>query len=274
VEDIPPYLMAGSRFVLAGGLLYAWARSKGEGRPTLVHWRAAAVVGSFLLLGGNASVAWAEQRVPSGLAALLIGVMPIWMVTLEWLRSGSRPSLQVTAGLLLGASGVALLVLPQSGSSGIDLLGAAVLIVAAASWAWGSVISKTSPLPKSPFLATSLEMIAGGIACLLVGAVAGEFGGFDLSEVSGRAFLAWGFLVVFGSLVAFTAYVWLLGHTSIAKAGTYAYVNPIVAVFLGWALLGEPVTVRTIFAAMVILMGVALVNLELGRRAKSQPARA
>jgi drug/metabolite transporter (DMT)-like permease len=274
VEDIPPYLMAGSRFVLAGGLLYAWARSKGEGPPTLVHWRAAAVVGSFLLLGGNASVAWAEQRVPSGLAALLIGVMPIWMVTLEWLRSGSRPSLQVTAGLLLGASGVALLVLPQGGSSGIDLLGAAVLIVAAASWAWGSVISKTSPLPTSPFLATSLEMIAGGVACLLVGAVAGEFVGFDLSQVSGRAFLAWGFLVVFGSLVAFTAYIWLLGHTSIAKAGTYAYVNPIVAVFLGWALLGESVTVRTIFAAIVILMGVALVNLELGRRAKTQPARA
>ena len=274
VEDIPPYLMAGSRFVLAGGLLYVWARSKGEGPPTLVHWRAAAIVGSFLLLGGNASVAWSEQRVPSGLAALLIGVMPIWMVTLEWLRSGSRPSLQVTAGLLLGASGVALLVLPQSGSSSIDLLGAAVLIVAAASWAWGSVISKSSPLPTSPFLATSLEMITGGLACLLVGAAAGEFTGFDLREVSGRAFLAWGFLVVFGSLVAFTAYIWLLSHTSIAKAGTYAYVNPIVAVFLGWALLGEPVTVRTIFAAAVILMGVALVNLEMGRRAKSQPVRA
>jgi drug/metabolite transporter (DMT)-like permease len=227
-----------------------------------LHWRAAAIVGAFLLLGGNASVAWAEQRVPSGLAALLIGVVPIWMVSLEWLRSGSRPSLQVVAGLLLGAAGVALLVLPGNGGNGVDLLGAAVLIVAAASWAWGSVISKSLPLPASPFLATSMEMIAGGLACLIVAGVAGEFSGFSLPDVSAQAALAWLFLVVFGSLVAFTAYVWLLGHTSIAKAGTYAYVNPIVAVFLGWALLGEPVTLRTIFAATVILMGVALVNVE------------
>lgn len=262
VADIPPYLMAGSRFVLAGAVLYLWARSRGEGPPLLSHWRAAAIVGAFLLLGGNASVAWAEQRVPSGLAALLIGVVPIWMVSLEWLRSGSRPSLQVVAGLLLGAAGVALLVLPGNGGNGVDLLGAAVLIVAAASWAWGSVISKSLPLPASPFLATSMEMIAGGLACLIVAGVAGEFSGFSLPDVSAQAALAWLFLVVFGSLVAFTAYVWLLGHTSIAKAGTYAYVNPIVAVFLGWALLGEPVTLRTIFAATVILMGVALVNVE------------
>ncbi|HJR17823.1 MAG TPA: EamA family transporter [Gemmatimonadales bacterium] len=262
VEDIPPYLMAGSRFVLAGAVLFGWARSRGEGPPLMKHWRAAAIVGVFLLLGGNASVAWAEQRVPSGLAALLIGVVPIWMVSLEWLRTGSRPSLQVVAGLLLGAAGVALLVLPEDGGNGVDLLGAAVLILAAASWAWGSVISKSLPLPASPFLATSMEMIAGGLACLIVGGLAGEFGGFSLAEVSGRAVLAWLFLVVFGSLVAFTAYIWLLAHTSIAKAGTYAYVNPIVAVFLGWALLGEAVSLRTMFAAAVILLGVALVSIE------------
>jgi len=260
VEDIPPYLMAGSRFVLAGMVLHWWARRRGEGPPTAVQWRAAAIVGAFLLLGGNASVAWAEQRVPSGLAALLIGVMPIWMVSLEWLRSGPRPSLQVIAGLLLGAIGVGLLVLPQGGANDIDLLGAGVLILAAASWAWGSVISKSVPLPRSPFLATSMEMIAGGLVCLIVAAVAGELGGFRLAQVSGRAWLAWLFLVVFGSLVAFTAYIWLLSHTTIAKAGTYAYVNPIVAVFLGWALLGEPITLTTVLAALVILLGVALVS--------------
>lgn len=260
VQDIPPYLMAGSRFVLAGMVLYWWARCRGEGPPTAVQWRAAAIVGAFLLLGGNASVAWAEQRVPSGLAALLIGVMPIWMVSLEWLRSGPRPSLQVIAGLLLGAIGVGLLVLPQGGANDIDLLGAGVLILAAASWAWGSVISKSVPLPRSPFLATSMEMIAGGLVCLIVAAVAGELGGFRLAQVSGRAWLAWLFLVVFGSLVAFTAYIWLLSHTTIAKAGTYAYVNPIVAVFLGWALLGEPITLTTVLAALVILLGVALVS--------------
>ncbi len=273
VEDIPPYLMAGSRFVLAGALLYAWARRRGDGSPTRKQWRAAAVVGAFLLLGGNASVAWAEQRVPSGLAALLIGVMPIWMVALDWLRSGSRPSRQVLLGLLLGAVGVALLVLPQDGGNGVDLLGAAVLVLAAASWAWGSVISRSAPLPTSPFLATSMEMIAGGVIILTVAVIAGEPQDFSVAQVSGHAALAWLFLVVFGSLVAFTAYIWLLGVVSIAKAGTYAYVNPIVAVILGWAMLGEPITARTVIAAIVILVGVALVNVDWGRRPKEGAAR-
>ena len=273
VEEIPPYLMAGTRFVLAGAILFAWARRRGDPAPSVQQWRAAAVVGGFLLLGGNASVAWAEQRVPSGLAALLIGVMPIWMVSLEWLRRGSRPSKQVVAGLLLGAVGVGLLVLPQGSGNGMDLLGAAVLILAAASWAWGSVISKSAPLPKSPFLATSMEMIAGGILCLLVAVLSGELRGFSLPDVSGRAGLAWLYLVVFGSLVAFTAYIWLLGVTSIAKVGTYAYVNPIVAVLLGWAVLGEPVTLRTVAAAAVILLGVALVNVDWGFTSPFGPRR-
>lgn len=275
VEDIPPYLMAGSRFVLAGGLLYAWSRRWGDPRPSHQNWRAAAVIGVFLLLGGNASVAWAEQRVPSGPAALIIGVMPIWMVGLEWLRSGSRPSLQVIAGLLLGAFGVGLLVLPQGGGDRVDLFGAGVLILAAASWAWGSVRSKSAPLPASPFLATGMEMIAGGVACLVVAALAGEFRDFSPADVSLRAALAWIFLVVFGSLVAFTAYIWLLGVTSIAKVGTYAYVNPIVAVLLGWAVLGEAVTWRTVVAAIVILLGVAMVNVDWrSLREKNGTARA
>lgn len=139
-----------------------------------------------------------------------------------------------------------------------------MLILAAASWAWGSVVSKSAPLPKSPFLATSLEMIAGGVLCLMVAALSGELQGFSVADVSSRAALAWLYLVVFGSLVAFTAYIWLLGVTSIAKVGTYAYVNPIVAVLLGWAVLGEPVTWRTIVAAAVILLGVALVNVGWG----------
>jgi drug/metabolite transporter (DMT)-like permease len=275
VEEIPPYLMAGSRFILAGAILFVWARRRGDPSPTLQQWRAAAVIGAFLLLGGNASVAWAEQRVPSGLAALLIGVVPIWMVGLEWLRRGLRPSKQVVAGLLLGAVGVGLLVLPRGGGNGMDLLGAAVLILAAASWAWGSVISKSAPLPKSPFLATSMEMIAGGVLCLLVAALSAELREFSLPQVSVRAALAWLYLVVFGSLVAFTAYIWLLGVTSIAKVGTYAYVNPIVAVLLGWAVLGEPITLRTVVAAAVILLGVALVNVDWGReRQQTEAARA
>jgi drug/metabolite transporter (DMT)-like permease len=263
VVDIPPHLMSGSRFVLAGAVLYAWARRRGHTPPTLAHWRSAAVIGAFLLLGGNASVAWAEQRVPSGLAAVLIAVAPIWMVGMEWARGGSRPRVLVILGLLLGLAGVGLLVSSRQSASGpVDLLGATVLVLAAASWAWGSVWSKTAVLPESPFIATSIEMIAGGILILGTAAVAGQLGGFDLSRVSLAAAASWGYLVVFGSLVGFTAYIWLLGVTSIAKAGTYAYVNPVVAVVLGWAILHEPVSGRMLAAAAIILVGVALVSID------------
>jgi drug/metabolite transporter (DMT)-like permease len=158
---------------------------------------------------------------------------------------------------------VGLLVSPRGHTTGqVDALGAALLVLASASWAWGSVTSKSAPLPQSPFLATSMEMISGGILLLVTAALAGQIGQFRPAEVSTNAILAWLFLVVFGSLVGFTAYVWLLGVTSIAKAGTYAYVNPIVAVFLGWVILGEPVTGRTLLAAAVILIGVSLVSLD------------
>jgi drug/metabolite transporter (DMT)-like permease len=264
VVEIPPHLMAGVRFLVAGLVLYAWARLRGDQRPSLRQWGTAAVIGAFLLVGGNASVAWAEQRVPSGLAAVLIGVVPIWMVAMEWAHGGSRPRNRVIAGLLLGIIGVGLLVSPEGGShrAEVDLLGAAILVLASASWAWGSVLSKSAPLPASPFLATSMEMIAGGVLLLIIAAIAGQFRGFDPAGLSGRAIAAWLFLVVFGSLVAFTAYIWLLKVTSIAKAGTYAYVNPIVAVFLGWAILHEPVSIRTLLATLVILFGVALVNVD------------
>ena len=263
VVEIPPHLMAGARFLLAGLLLYGWERRRGEGPPSGEQWRAAAIIGAFLLVGGNATVAWAEERVPSGLAAVLIGVAPIWMVGIEWARGGERPGLRVTAGLLLGLAGVALLVSQgDSAASRVDLIGAAMLILASASWAWGSVISKSAPLPKSPFLATSMEMITGGIMLFIIAGVAGQLNGFSLAGLSWQAWLAWVYLVVFGSLVGFTAYIWLLGHTSIAKAGTYAYVNPVVAVLLGWAILHEPITMTTVVATAVILLGVALVNLD------------
>jgi drug/metabolite transporter (DMT)-like permease len=263
VRDIPPHLMSGARFLVAGLVLYLWTRRRGDPRPTATQWRAAAIVGAFLLLGGNATVAWAEQQVPSGLAAVLIAVAPIWMVAFEWARGGPRPGKRVLAGLILGLAGVALLVSPKGDSTTqVNLIGAVMLVLASASWAWGSVVSKSAPLPKSPFLATSMEMIGGGLLLLLTALAAGQFTHFRPTQVSADAVLAWLFLVVFGSLVGFTAYIWLLGVTSIAKAGTYAYVNPIVAVFLGWAILDEPVTGKTLIAALVILVGVALVNIE------------
>jgi drug/metabolite transporter (DMT)-like permease len=268
VKDIPPHLMSGARFLVAGCILYGWSRRRGDQAPLASQWKAAAVIGAFLLLGGNASVAWAEQKVPSGLAAVLIAVAPIWMVTFEWARGGPRPGKRVIGGLLLGLAGLALLVSPGADSAiQVDPLGAVVLVLASASWAWGSVVSKSASLPKSPFLATSMEMVAGGILLLLTAAAAGQFAQFEPAGVSIEAVLSWVFLVVFGSLVGFTAYIWLLGVTSIAKAGTYAYVNPVVAVFLGWAVLDEPVTARTVMAAVVILAGVALVNIEWKARA-------
>ena len=263
VRDIPPHLMSGARFLVAGLVLYLWTRRRGDPKPTAIQWRSAAMVGAFLLLGGNATVAWAEQQVPSGLAAVLIAVVPIWMVAFEWARGGPRPGKRVIAGLILGLAGVALLVSPKGDSTTqVNLIGAVMLVLASASWAWGSVVSKSAPLPKSPFLATSMEMIGGGVLLLITALTVGQFAYFRPTEVSANAVLAWLFLVVFGSLVGFTAYIWLLGVTSIAKAGTYAYVNPIVAVFLGWAILDEPVTGRTLIAALVILVGVALVNIE------------
>jgi drug/metabolite transporter (DMT)-like permease len=263
VVDIPPHLMSGARFLVAGMVLYGWRRWRHDPPPNQTQWRAAATVGAFLLLGGNATVAWAEQQVPSGLAAVVIAVVPLWMVGLEWARGGARPGKRVIAGLLLGLMGVGLLVsIHGNPATQVKPVGAVMLILASASWAWGSVISKTSPLPKSPFLATGMEMIAGGVLLLLTAAVAGQFADFRPTQVSVDAVLAWLFLVIFGSLVGFTAYIWLLGVTSIAKVGTYAYVNPIVAVFLGWAILGEVVTVRTVLAALIILTGVALVNVD------------
>jgi drug/metabolite transporter (DMT)-like permease len=263
VRDIPPHLMSGARFLVAGLLLYVWTRRRGDPQPSRAQWRATALVGAFLLLGGNATVAWAEQQVPSGLAAVLIAVAPIWMVGFEWIRGGPRPGARVVAGLLLGLAGVAVLVSPKGDSATqVNLVGALMLVLASASWAWGSVVSKSARLPRSPLLATSMEMIGGGILLLLTAAAAGQFARFKPMEISASAVLAWLFLVVFGSLVGFTAYIWLLGVTSIAKAGTYAYVNPIVAVFLGWAILDEPVTARTLIAALVILIGVAMVNMD------------
>jgi len=263
VVDIPPHLLSGSRFVLAGLVLYSWARLRGDAAPNVIQWRAAVMIGGFLLLGGNASVAWAEERVPSGLAAVLIAVAPIWMVGLEWARGGAAPTRRVVVGLLLGLLGVGLLVsLRGGGAARLDPFGAIILILASGSWAWGSVISKSAPLPESRFLSTGMEMIGGGLLLLLTAGVTGQFAHFRPQQVSGVALLAWTYLVVFGSLVGFTAYIWLLGATSIAKAGTYAYVNPIVAVLLGWAILGEQVTPRMLLAAAVILVGVALVSVK------------
>ena len=261
IETIPPLLMAGVRYVIAGSLLYAWARATGAPRPQLVHWRSALVVGGLLLLGGNGGVVWSEQRVPSGIAALLVSITPLWMVLMEWLRpKGHRPGLLAWSGLGLGLVGLVMLVRP-SAEGRVDPLGVAVLIFATFSWAAGSLSSRSLPLPGSPQLATAMQMLAGSVLLTAFGLATGEAKEVHLAAISFRSVAALAYLITFGALLGLTAYVWLLRVVPPVLVGTYAYVNPIVAVFLGWLILHEPVTGRTLVAAAVILAGVVLITL-------------
>ena len=274
IETLPPFWMAGVRFVVAGALLYGWSRLRGAPRPTLPHWRSAALIGGLLLLGGNGGVVWAEQRVSSGIAALLVSMVPLWMVVFRWLQpGGERPTKQVWAGILLGFAGLMLLVRPWGGAGvdRIDLLGVGALVLACVSWAWGSIHSRRVPLPDSPFLVTGMEMLCGGALLLLAGVFAGEPAQLDLAAVSGRSVLALVYLITFGALAGFTAYIWLLKVANPVLVSTYAYVNPIVAVFLGWLILGEPITSTTLVAAAVIVAGVVLITLAQGKSGGPKP---
>jgi drug/metabolite transporter (DMT)-like permease len=264
VETLPPLLMAGARFVIAGTILLLWARLRQRAeRPSRRDWITGLVSGALLLLGGNGAVVWAEQRVPSGIAALLVAVVPVWMVLLDWMRPGGRrPAWLVFVGLALGLAGLALLVGPGAlrGGGEIDPLGAAVLIAGSLSWAVGSLYTQRAPRPRSANNGSGTQMFAGGLCLLVVALATGEGAQLDLAHASTRSLLGFAYLVTFGSLIGFTAYLYLLAHTTAAKAATYAYVNPVVAVLLGWAFAHEPVTSRTLMAAAVILAGVAIIT--------------
>lgn len=261
IETLPPFLMAGTRFLTAGAILYLFMRLRGAQAPLRLHWRSAFVLGGMLLLFGNGAVVWAEHRIASGIAALLVAVEPLWIVLLEWLRPGGRrPSGRTVIGVVLGFAGLAILVGPQDlGGGRVDVLGAVVVVMAALSWAAGSLYSREAPLPNSPFLATAMQMLAGGTLLVGAGLLTGEAGSVDPSTFSARSLGALAYLTVFGSLVAFTAYIWLLGVVSPSRASTYAYVNPLVAVVLGWALAGERLDARVALSAVVIVGAVAMI---------------
>jgi drug/metabolite transporter (DMT)-like permease len=271
IESIPPFLMAGSRFILAGTLLYAWTRIRGVPPPTLNHWRSAALIGLMLLVIGNGTLSWAEQVIPSGIAALLVAISPLWFVTIEWMQGGIKPSAGVAIGLVLGTFGIMVLIDPADlvGGEDINILGAIVLLLASMCWAAGSIYSRRATLPSSPMLATGMEMLAGGLALVLVSAISGELNTFHLSAVTNRSFAALAYLTVFGSLIAFTSYVWLLRATTPALASTYAYVNPVVAVLIGWLVADEPLYVRILGAAALIIAAVAAITW-LGTRESTQ----
>ena len=279
VESLPPFAMAGARFLFAGAVLLLWARLRGQELPTTRgEWRTAAIAGVLLLFGGNGSLVWAEQRIASGIAALLVATLPVWMVLLDWWRPGGvRPRAGVFAGLALGIGGLALLVGPglaPSGEAGagVDLAAAGVLVLGSISWAAGSVYLRHVPRAASATASNGMQMLAGGVALGLVGLASGELRGFDTAAVTSRSALSLLYLAVFGSIVAFSAYTYILRVSTPARVATYAYVNPVVAMFLGWAFASEPVTPRTLAAAAVILAGVATITLtgESARAAEPQ----
>ena len=261
VETTPPFLMAAVRFIISGGFLYALRRFKGDPRPEAVEWRSAAIIGIFLLVGGNGGVAWAEQFVISSLAALLVATVPLWMVLIDTFRpAGKRPGLMAIGGILIGFVGVVLLIGSAAGGADTEnFSGAVALILASLSWATGSIYSKSARLPPSQLLGTGMQMLAGGVALMLLAIVRGEWSGFELAAVSPRSALALAYLTVIGSS-AFVAYVWLLRVAPTPLVATYAYVNPLVAVLLGYFLAQEPMTVSSLFAAGLIIGSVVLVS--------------
>lgn len=262
IETLPPFFMASLRFLIAGSLLYALATLRGARRPSREHWGASFIVGALLLVGGNGALVWSEERVPSGLAALLLATIPIWMVLLDSFRKGGpKLGARVMGGLAVGIAGLGLLVGPSElwGSSRVDPLGAGVLMFGSLSWSVGSLYSRHAKLPPSPFLAAAMEMLAGGALLIAVGMVSGEGRQLHWAAVSTRSMAGLLYLVIFGSLLGFTAYIWLLGVASTARVSTYAYVNPVVAVFLGWAFAGEALSVRELLATAAIVGAVALI---------------
>jgi drug/metabolite transporter (DMT)-like permease len=262
IESFPPLAMAAIRHTLVGLILYPILRFKTGIRPTAAHWWTAAVTGVSLLCITNGGLSWAEQRVPSGIAALVIATVSLWLVILDWLRPrGTRPGPLVFAGLILGFAGLALLVGPSNlgGTWRVDLVGAAVLLIGAFLWAAASLYSKHRTMPESPLLVVAMQSLAGGAGLWVAAAFSGELGALHFRAISGRSWMALIYLIVFGSGIGFTAYLYILKMSTASKVATYAFVNPVVALFLGWLLAGETITARTAIAAAVILTAVFLV---------------
>jgi len=261
VQTIPPFWLAGSRFLLAGSILYGFVRLQGTPPPLRKQWLAAAPVGALLLVGGNAALVWAEQRVPSALAATILAMIPLWMVLLDsFHKGGPKLTGRVASGLVIGLAGVGILVGPAKlwGSSRVDILGTTVLMFSAFCWAVGSLQSRGSKLPPSPFLAAAMEMLAGGAMLIVLGVLV-ESGQLHWRAITMRSTAGLLYLVAFGSLLSFTAYIWLLSVVSTSRVATYGYVNPAVAVFLGWAFGGESISVRQLVATAIIITAVVLI---------------
>jgi drug/metabolite transporter (DMT)-like permease len=279
IDTLPPFLAAGTRFLVAGALMlgFLWARARLSSSPERQieriewrHWRSAAIIGALLLFGGNGLVSQAERSVDSGIAAVLIAAVPIWMNLFEAIVTRRRPGLLVIGGVVAGFAGIGILLAPVQGLPAIDPIGIGMLVVAAICWASGSVYARHAPMPRSGMLGTGLEMVAGGAVLMIAGALVGEPNRLDIGGVSLSSVLGLAYLIVFGSLVAFSAYTWLLQRAPVSTVATYAYVNPIVAVALGTIFLHEAITPRTILASVVIIG--AVVAMVSGRPREAEEA--
>ncbi len=261
IETVPPFLMAGVRFLIAGMLMYGFLRMRGAASPSLQQWRQLSVVGVFMFLCGNGFVVWAEQYITSGLAALLVSLLPLWLMLFDWLwAQGPKPTRLALCGIALGVAGTVLLLDPASiAGSDIHLPGALMVLLASVGWAFGSIYSKKFRHPPSIFMSAACQMIGGGVALLLTAVLLGETEGFDWRAVSAVSLGGFFYLMVFGSMIAISAYVWLLQNASASSISTYAFVNPAVAIFLGWLIGGEAITSHILLGAGVILAGVVLV---------------
>jgi drug/metabolite transporter (DMT)-like permease len=277
IETLPGFLMAGTRFMTAGAILFAWAAFNGEKlRPALAQWRKAFVIGGLLLLCGNGGVTWAEKYIASSLAALLVATEPLWIVILNWGLTHRRPNGKVLLGVLIGLVGVTLLVSDGLGQGAhglrLSLIGAGVVVLAGFAWAAGSVYSSRHPIKAMTSMASGMQMLAGGSLLLLLALVAGDFQRLNLDNASWVSIGAFAYLMLFGSLVGFTAYSWLLNKVSTASAATYAYVNPVVAVLLGWLIANEPLTAKMMLAAAIIVGSVILITTFGGDHTATTPA--
>jgi drug/metabolite transporter (DMT)-like permease len=257
VETVPPFVLMGVRSLLAGLCLVAWARLRGAERPSGWHWRAAAAAGIVLFVGCHGLLAWAQQRVPSGVAALALATIPLWMTLLDWLWAGGQPpARRVWLGIALGMTGLATLVGPGRWAGTVDSLGLLALLASAFAWASGSILARRSRLPASVVLSTGMQLVAGGLALLGVSFAIGEAQAFEAARMSLRSLAAFTYMVVASSILAFTAYIWLLRVSTPSRVSSYAFVNPLVAVLLGWAVGGEALTPRIGLAALLIVVGV------------------
>ena len=265
IETLPPFLMAGTRFFTAGAILFGLAGLNGERlRTSLPQWPKAFAIGGLLLLCGNGGVTWAEKYIATGLAALLVASEPLWVVVLNWALTRRRPNAKVLLGVLIGLAGVALLVSDglsrREARSEMSVASAGVVLLAAFSWAAGSVYANHRPIKASTSMASGIQMLGGGLLLLVLALVAGDLGRLNLANASWLSIGAVCYLIVFGSLVGFTAYSWLLRNVTPARAATYAFVNPVVAVLLGWFLASEPLTIRMLIAAAIIVSSVVLIT--------------